>query len=168
MRVFELTIPGTPVPKGRPRVYRNGGMHGVTPARTLQAEQAIREAWQDAYPGMPPMEGPVGILMEFWMPDRHIRDYDNLAKLVTDALNRVAYLDDGQINQAVIIKHLPDRTVRGARGMRRRHTGDPLACDGQQYEPHTYIRINNTQGKKEQNDHDHHRQARPGRALARR
>lgn len=153
MRVFELTIPGTPVPKGRPRVYRNGGMHGVTPRRTLQAEQAIREAWQDEHPGMPPMEGPVGILMEFWMPDRHIRDYDNLAKLVTDALNRVAYLDDGQINQAVIIKHLPDWTVQGAHGMRLRRAGDPLTCDGRQYEPHTFIAVvdmQEKQGKKEQ------------------
>lgn len=150
MKMFELTVPGTPVPKGRPRVYRNGGMHGVTPQRTLQAEQAIREAWQHKYPSLSPVEEPVAVLMEFWMPDRHIRDYDNLAKLVTDALNRVAYLDDGQINQATIIKHLPDRTVRGVHGMRRRHTGDLLTSDGQQYEPHTYIQIINMQGKKKQ------------------
>lgn len=142
--------PGRPSRKAGHACTGTAACTASPPQRTLQAEQAIREAWQDTHPGMPPMEGPVGIRMEFWMPDRHIRDYDNLAKLVTDALNRVAYLDDGQINQAVIIKHLPDRTVQGARGMRRRHTGDPLTSDGQQYEPHTYIRINSMQGKKEQ------------------
>ena len=77
------------------------------------------------------------------MASWHPRDFDNLAKLVTDALNGVAYADDVQIIDARILKHRPDRRVPGSKpgSMRNRKTGDPLLFMGEPYEPHTEIHI---------------------------
>ena len=131
-----ITIPGAPVPKGRPRVYRG---HGITPQRTRDAEIRVRSAWMAKYPRDPPSTAPLRIRLRFWMPDRRTRDWDNLAKLATDALNSVAWKDDVQIVEARVSKILPDTTVRGRRGMRRRRPSDPLTFHGVPYEAHTEI-----------------------------
>lgn len=139
-RIYMLTVPGEPVPKGRPRVY-NG--HGITPKRTLEAEAFIRRMWISQYPNMQPLTGDIHISIDFYMPDRHVKDWDNLAKLVTDALNGIAYADDRQIVTAVVTKWLPSLFVPGRNNRpRRRKTGDPLTtCEGDPYDPHTLIRL---------------------------
>lgn len=76
----------------------------------------------------------------FYMQDRRRVDYDNLAKLVTDALNGVAYVDDSQIVESIIYKVLPSTLVEGRGGVRQRRSGDPLDC-----EPHTEIRLEKVQ-----------------------
>lgn len=136
---FDLTIPGDPVPKARPRVL-NG--HGVTPVQTRSREDYIRNLFTQEYPGVKPLECPVEITMRFYMPDHRTRDFDNLAKLVTDALNGLAYKDDRYITTAIIYKILPSIHVPGVKGVRKRHQGDPLTdrC-GNPYEPHTQVRI---------------------------
>ena len=92
---------------------------------------------------MEPIKGDVRIRLEFWMASWHPRDFDNLAKLVTDSLNGVAYADDVQIIDARILKHRPDRRVPGSKpgAMRKRKAGDPLLFMGEPYEPHTEIHI---------------------------
>lgn len=143
-----LTIDGTPIAKGRPRVYRG---HGVTPERTRQAEQAIRDTFNRKYPGFQPFEGRLAMTCRFWMPRNGRPDLDNLVKLVTDALNGLAYRDDEQIDTVTAYRHLPDRKVRGCNGrMRWRHTGDPLTHHGEEYTPHTAIRIEETPTERNQ------------------
>ena len=139
-RIYMLSVPGEPVPKGRPRVY-NG--HGITPKRTLEAENNIRRKWVSQFPGMQPLTGDIHISIDFYMPDRHVKDWDNLAKLVTDALNGIAYADDRQIVTAIVTKWLPSLFVPGKNNRpRRRKTGDPLSTgEGAPYAPHTLIRL---------------------------
>ena len=88
MNVFELSVPGDPLSKARPRVY-NG--HGVTDRRTRNAENRVYSEFRRKYGDVEPIKGPVRIRLKFWMASRHPRDWDNLAKLATDALNGVAY-----------------------------------------------------------------------------
>ncbi len=94
---MNFTVPGEPVPKGRPRVC-NGRTY--TPKRTLQAEQAIRVYALQAK--VRPLQGPVCIDMWFFLTrhkNGHERrvDLDNLVKTVMDALNVVAWIDDSQV-----------------------------------------------------------------------
>jgi crossover junction endodeoxyribonuclease RusA len=151
MRSFALTVPGDPIPKGRPRVYGNGkSRHGVTPERTMNAEHRIRAAFLSKYRDTEPITGDVYISLDFWMPDRAGKDWDNLAKLATDALNGVAYTDDRQIMLAIVHKALPDKRVPGKRGMRNRKAGDPLTHNGKEYRPHTHITITEINEKEQQ------------------
>ena len=123
--VCELTVPGDPQSKGRPRVYQG---HGITPAKTREAENRVYSEWRNQYPRLPPYEGPVCLTLTFWTATRRGRDWDNLAKLFTDALNGVAYMDD--------------RHVLGTHGRpRKRKSGDPLTWHGQPYTPHTQASI---------------------------
>ena len=87
MNVFELSVPGDPLSKARPRVY-NG--HGVTDRRTRNAENRVYSEFRRKYGDVEPIKGDVRIRLEFWMASWHPRDFDNLAKLVTDSLNGVA------------------------------------------------------------------------------
>lgn len=126
----ELTVPGDPQSKGRPRVYQG---HGITPTRTREAENRVYSEWRSRYPNLPPYEGPVCLALTFWTATRRGRDWDNLAKLFTDALNGVAYKDDRQIIDAVVHVRRPDMLVMGARGPRKRKAGDPLTWHGKPY-----------------------------------
>lgn len=89
---------GKPVPKGRPRFY--GGV-AITPRQTRDAERqwrlvalsaAVRPILQDA----------VSARIVFHMPTRRRVDLDNLAKLVFDALNGIAWDDDARIQQFTV------------------------------------------------------------------
>ena len=44
--------------------------------------------------------------IQFFMPTKRKVDVDNLAKLVTDALNRIAYKDDSQIEDMRLRRYL--------------------------------------------------------------
>lgn len=109
MNVIKFTVPGTPVPKARPRVTRYGT---YTPKRTLDYEKAIREAWKAT--GALPIPAGIPIYLtviaRFAVPKSesmrrrremvgrlHTRDsgdLDNIVKAVQDALNKTAYADD--------------------------------------------------------------------------
>lgn len=136
----DLIIPGTPVPKGRPRVYKG---HGVTPKRTRAAEQRIRDTFQQEYPDFTPLKDRLIVSCEFWMHSAGRPDADNCIKLVTDALNGVAYEDDEQIDLLTARRYLPDRRVYNehTRTWRYRRGTDPHTYYGIPYEPHTRISI---------------------------
>ena len=127
-----FTVPGPPVGKGRPKVaYRpnawrsdggRGRYYGITPDATVAAETAIaltaRQHWQE------PWEGAIELSVTAYLPipaswsakrraeatrglirpSGHNYDWDNLGKLVSDALNGIAYKDDCQIVRAVVSK----------------------------------------------------------------
>ncbi|HYR17877.1 MAG TPA: RusA family crossover junction endodeoxyribonuclease [Myxococcales bacterium] len=114
----QIIVMDAPVAKARPR-FTNG--HTYTPRATERAEGRIRDAWI-AQVGPEPFTGPVILTVTAHLArpaghygKRGLRpsapecpcgrpDWDNLAKLVSDALNGVAYRDDGQIVAATMRK----------------------------------------------------------------
>lgn len=102
--------------KGRPRFTRGGPVY--TPKGTRDYERAIREAFENA-PGRPPepFSGPIDVTIVtsrqlpkstpksvIREPDTHKPDADNVAKIVLDALNGVAWLDDAQVTSLTVVK----------------------------------------------------------------
>lgn len=113
--------------KQRPRVTKFGV---YTPRETVDAEKRVRKAFLDAVNGGEMLESP-------WFPDGELSlhlfvyrplpksrskrlehepdtfkpDTDNIAKLVMDALNGVAYTDDKQITDLHVIKFHRSRLI---------------------------------------------------------
>ena len=117
---YTITIPGQPVAKARARVTRYG--HAYTPKRTAEYERMVQTLFTAKY-GSPRLEGPVMVEVDLYFgPAKSLRkterekrqrgevphlqrpDVDNCLKSVTDALNGIAYKDDGQIVAAVVRK----------------------------------------------------------------
>jgi Holliday junction resolvase RusA-like endonuclease len=102
-----------PKAKGRPQYNRKTG-NVYTPKDTVLAERALRIQWPDEDK---PIEGPIAVTLK--MGPNNVRvfidklegdfphmagaDIDNLGKLVLDALNKVAWVDDGQIKQLTLV-----------------------------------------------------------------
>lgn len=120
--MIRLVVEGPPKGKGRPRFSRKSG-HAYTPADTLSAEDRVRAAWVDA--GRPRIDGPVIATVTAWFerPKSHFNtkgelskkgrenpwpcktpDADNLYKLATDALNKLAFKDDAFIVECRVSK----------------------------------------------------------------
>lgn len=118
-----IVVPGPPTGKGRPRFDPRTG-RAYTPKGTRLAEGVVRDAWTHAgCPRLP--DGPVAMTVVAVMarPKGHRTakgllnkkgkatprptkkpDFDNVAKLIGDALNRHAYHDDAQIVEVGIVK----------------------------------------------------------------
>lgn len=136
--MIELVIPGDPVGKGRPKVNTKT-RKAYTPAATKLAERHVKDAWMAA--GRPQLPRDEGAALWLVVIDRRTRardhyrtdgvtlsakglrnpiptsapDFDNVAKLVSDALNRLAYRDDAQIAAALIWREwapTPETVVR--------------------------------------------------------
>jgi Holliday junction resolvase RusA-like endonuclease len=117
VRIF---IPGEPVAQPRPKVStKNGFPRAYTELHhPIHAfKQAIRLAYVNA--GGEVIEGPVSIRIFCWFerPKGHSKkrrqqpepkttkpDLDNVGKAILDALNKVAYIDDGQVNRLTVEK----------------------------------------------------------------
>jgi len=105
-----FTIYGEPKPKGRPRF---GKGHAFTPKQTVDAETAVVDAFEFACPLFEPSIEYLRVEADFYRRTLRKVDGDNLFKLLTDALNKVAYLDDEQIAESEI------RRIYGARDKAR-------------------------------------------------
>ncbi len=107
--------------KGRPRVVRakSGFSHTYTPDATVEAENKIRAAFCAAVPAPYPTfpDGPVEVHITCYRPmpksrprkvesepDVYKPDVDNLAKIVLDALNGLAWQDDTQVTCLLVSK----------------------------------------------------------------
>lgn len=114
-----FTIPGKPQGKARPRVRRDG--HAYTPTQTAQYEEFVRFCWRCA--GAVKLDGAIRalILARCPVPKRDSKktqdakivgeipctikpDCDNIAKIVLDALNGLAYDDDSQVTELEVHK----------------------------------------------------------------
>lgn len=120
--LIEITLPGVPQGKGRPRMTRTGKPY--TPAKTRAYEAALKLAGRQAMAGRAPLEGPlqVQVVALFPVPPSWTKrkqeearrgairptvtpDADNLGKAACDALNKVVWVDDAQVVDLHVVKH---------------------------------------------------------------
>lgn len=114
--IRSITVDMKPVGKGRPRFTRLG--HTYTPDATRIAEQQIKSAWITKYGDFKPFQGPIAVsigisdLLPKSMPKKVAKspytvkpDIDNVAKLVLDSLNGIAFEDDSQVTVLNVNKH---------------------------------------------------------------
>ena len=122
---FNITVPGKPMGKQRPKATSKGRFTKVyTPKETISYENLVIAMFQQTYPNAKPLEGEVrGCIKAFYpipqsvskkrkqaMLEGVIRpqikpDLDNIEKIVYDALNGIAYTDDSHITEMTISKH---------------------------------------------------------------
>lgn len=119
-RSISFSVPGEPVGKGRPRFTRTG--HPYTPGKTESYESLVRLAYGEcgmvfpkgvpvrvkitAYFGIPKSASKKrrAVMMAGGIVPTKKPDFDNIQKIICDALNGVAYHDDSQIVKADIEK----------------------------------------------------------------
>jgi Holliday junction resolvase RusA-like endonuclease len=131
--VIRFTVPGNPVPKGRPRsriITAKDGLQFVsnyTPEKTRSEEAVIRYHASEVMGNMPLMSGPLEIFIVVykqipagWSKKKTAMavagqiypttrpDYDNYCKM-QDSLNNVIWTDDALIVDAHIYKRYSDR-----------------------------------------------------------
>lgn len=83
-----------PHPKGRPRF---GKTHAYTDQATRDYEAEVRSACAEAMCEQDPYAGPVELLCLFEQRDGRAADVDNLTKAVSDAIEKVALVNDKQV-----------------------------------------------------------------------
>lgn len=112
--MITFTIPGDPKGKARPRVTKKGFTY--TPKKTVNYETFVKECFVISYNNFKPLESDLKVDLIVCYPllksmskikrekalNGEIRpskkpDCDNIAKIVLDALNNIAYLDDKQV-----------------------------------------------------------------------
>lgn len=124
--MIEFEILGKPLGKARPRVTRKGFTY--TPQKTVNYENLIRWTFQSKFPNHKPFEGYIEAEIKaiFDVPKSyskkkklelldgncnydHTPDVDNVAKIVLDSLNGIAYKDDSQVTVLKVIKEYGDQ-----------------------------------------------------------
>lgn len=113
-KVIEVTVPMKPVPKERPRA---GGNHVYTPKKTKLAEHTIGymvQSHMKAHRIAAFKNEPLRVTAIFNFatndkkkldaPKKTRPDVDNLGKTVLDALNGIAFKDDGQVSEFICFK----------------------------------------------------------------
>lgn len=118
----DFEIEGKPVGKGRPRFRRMGiFVQTYTPEATKEYEKLVGMRFQNS--GGAITDKPVRVeIVAFFAPPKSTRkrdkaemlanrilpmkkpDADNIAKIVLDALNKIAYVDDSQVIELVVKK----------------------------------------------------------------
>ena len=129
MTTVSVHIPGVPQGKARARSYvikggkRSGSIGHYTPPTTKEWEARAAVLGKMAMQGKQPFAGPLELILIAWMPvpeswskkktqralDGELRptvkpDFDNIAKILCDAFNKVVWLDDAQVVEATVRK----------------------------------------------------------------
>jgi len=116
MNPLHIEIPGPPVPKQRPRAakrkYGSADIYMFTPKKTVDYEKAVRHAtvaamhtWKVENKRPWPVEkSRFSVNIFLWMADNRTRDLDNCVKSLTDAMNKVVYADDRQIDELYAVR----------------------------------------------------------------
>lgn len=95
--VATLSIPGDPVAKARPR---HGNGRTYTPGNVVEAEGRIGWAFRAAArTHRPDKDQRYGLILIYYRANRRRKDLDNMEKLVLDALNGIAWVDDDQVTE---------------------------------------------------------------------
>lgn len=125
MEMKQIFIEGAPVGKGRPRFTRRGNrIITYTPDKTREYEDRVQSEWVMKYgtnggfgdaavclyvmaympvPSSAPKREKTIMLNDTRLPTVK-PDWDNIGKIVADALNGIAYNDDSQIVEAHVYK----------------------------------------------------------------
>ncbi len=120
MPLYRFTIPGKPMGQPRVRFARMGKfVRTYDPSEATSYKATIIQLAREV--GIKPMEGPIRLSVIAYMPrpQRLCRkkdaqgevyaeckpDWDNIGKIVSDALNGVAYADDSQIVEGIVRKY---------------------------------------------------------------
>jgi crossover junction endodeoxyribonuclease RusA len=119
MTAHELryTLPGRPTSWKRTnrvngRALTPEGMRQAKAAHALLALQA-RQEWARQHRAPWPMEGAFALELSAYMPHRgSLPDVDNVAKLVSDSLNGLAYVDDVQVTDLVVRRRIDRENPR--------------------------------------------------------
>ena len=121
--IIKFTVPGVPCAKGRPKFATRGRfVQAYTPEKTVNYENLVKLSFMQQCGGQK-LTGAIAAEILAFMPIpksgskkkkaamegglvRHTRkpDADNLAKSILDALNRIAFDDDGQIVELTVKK----------------------------------------------------------------
>lgn len=121
-KIYEIEIQESITGKQRPRMNTYTGK-AYTPTKTKNYEYLVRQLFIYKYPQFVPIEGRVRLTITayFELPKKRTKlqeaemladiisptkkpDWDNIGKIVSDALNKFAFNDDSQITDARIIK----------------------------------------------------------------
>ncbi len=119
---YEFEVPGKITGKGRPRVNTETAI-AYTPTRTKDYENLIKQYFIIKHRGVEPLDGRIDMTIRAYiavpksvskkekleMLEGNISptkkpDIDNIAKIVLDALNKLAFKDDNQITKLNIEK----------------------------------------------------------------
>ena len=96
--VIRITVPGRPVPKGRPRLgVRGRRAYIYTPERTAEYEQAVGLCARAAVQGCEALACPVAVAIDLFLYGNRRIDVDNCAKSILDGMNGIVYEDDNQV-----------------------------------------------------------------------
>lgn len=118
-QTMRFEVVGEVIGKGRPRFTKQGRTY--TPKKTLDYERAIKIAYTNKYTYLSKKSLRIKICAYLGVAGSHSKtkkakmlenmlqctkkpDIDNITKVVLDALNKVAYLDDTQVVELVTIK----------------------------------------------------------------
>ena len=88
-----FTVPGQPIPKGRPRFVKG---RVYTPQKTAIYEAKVAK-WAKVAGVKKIEKGDVSIALDVYYKNKSHGDLDNVVKSVMDGLNKVAWADDKQV-----------------------------------------------------------------------
>lgn len=120
--IYEIEVDESITGKARPRMNTRTG-RAYTPTKTKNYEYLVRELFILKYPHFVPLEErlKVSIVAYFELPKQRSKlaeaemlaniksptkkpDIDNITKIILDALNKFAYIDDTQITKIEVEK----------------------------------------------------------------
>lgn len=126
MKEYKFTVPGGPKGKQRHRTTSNG--RTFTPSQTVNYENLVIMCFKQKYHDAPPLTGELCFNMVSYFPipkstskkkhaemlARKIRptkkpDFDNMLKIASDALNKIAFDDDKQVVESHYYAYYSDR-----------------------------------------------------------
>lgn len=103
---MKFSIEIEPLPQPRPR-FSHGRCY--EPARITKYKKALGLFATSAMQGKPPTTAPVKILLKLWRKykptSKRYGDFDNHAKSICDALNKILWLDDSQVVTCTVEKY---------------------------------------------------------------
>jgi Holliday junction resolvase RusA-like endonuclease len=119
--MYEFEIIGKVKGKQRPRVFYNAEMgrsQAITPKETVNYENWVKTCFLAKYKNVIPTEEPLSVIIEAYFvkpksnkaicPTTVRLDCDNVAKIILDSLNGIAYKDDKQIMALHVYKKWGD------------------------------------------------------------
>lgn len=130
MATMYFKIPGKPMGKQRPRIVSRGSFaKAYTPKETVNYEQWVKACYIEQTDGYMFEDNPRGLgvnIFAYYKPpkstskkkhtdmiERRINptkkpDADNIAKIICDSLNGIAYKDDAMITTMHVLKYYSD------------------------------------------------------------